>query len=138
MNPIASRTPEGEANHCPVCGASVAIEPSRPPGDASCPSCGVLLWFHPTSAGVSLYETKAVAPLRARVVEAIRKWFGVTREEPAGGLTFDDLGADSLDLVELAIAVEEEFGVTIADKDAESLRTADDLLDLILRKKLER
>jgi hypothetical protein len=42
---IASRTPEGEPNACPICGASVVIEPSLPSGDAPCPCCGVLLWF---------------------------------------------------------------------------------------------
>jgi hypothetical protein len=42
---ISSRTPEGESNRCPVCGNVLAIEPSRPPGDAPCPYCGSLLWF---------------------------------------------------------------------------------------------
>jgi signal recognition particle GTPase len=41
----SSRTPEGEPNHCPVCGKAVRIDPSRPPGDAPCPYCGYLLWF---------------------------------------------------------------------------------------------
>src|SRR2546423_1698186 len=42
---ISSRTPEGEPNHCPVCGSEVRTEPSRPLGDAPCPVCGTLLWF---------------------------------------------------------------------------------------------
>ncbi len=42
---VSSRTPEGAPNHCPVCGNSVRIEPSIPPGDAPCPNCGSLLWF---------------------------------------------------------------------------------------------
>ena len=42
---ISSRTPEGEANRCPLCGLAVRLEPSRPPGDAPCPCCGNLLWF---------------------------------------------------------------------------------------------
>lgn len=42
---VSTRTPEGEPNRCPVCGHAVHIEPSRPPGDAPCPSCGTLLWF---------------------------------------------------------------------------------------------
>lgn len=41
----ASRTPEGEPNTCGFCGSVVTLEPSNPPGDAPCPSCGVLLWF---------------------------------------------------------------------------------------------
>jgi tetratricopeptide (TPR) repeat protein len=43
----SSRTPEGEPNRCPVCGKSLEIDPSRPPGDAPCPHCGTLLWFNP-------------------------------------------------------------------------------------------
>lgn len=42
---ISSRTPEGDPNHCPVCGHYLRLEPSRPPGDAPCPACGCLLWF---------------------------------------------------------------------------------------------
>ena len=39
----------------------------------------------------------------------------------------DDLGADSLDLVELVMAMEEEFGVEISDNDAENIVTVEDL-----------
>lgn len=42
---IASRTPEGVPNRCPVCGNYLKIEPSRPTRDAPCPHCGHLLWF---------------------------------------------------------------------------------------------
>jgi adenylate cyclase len=42
---VSSRTPEGDANRCPICGNTLRLEPSRPPGDAPCPSCGSLLWF---------------------------------------------------------------------------------------------
>jgi anti-anti-sigma factor len=42
---ISSRTPEGQPNHCPVCGEHLKIEPSDPAGDAPCPRCGHLLWF---------------------------------------------------------------------------------------------
>ncbi len=41
----SSRTPEGEPNCCPICGKSLWLEPSDPPGDAPCPFCGCLLWF---------------------------------------------------------------------------------------------
>ncbi|TWU28773.1 STAS domain-containing protein [Novipirellula artificiosorum] len=42
---ISSRTPEGEPSCCSVCGAVICMDPSRPAGDAPCPSCGHLLWF---------------------------------------------------------------------------------------------
>ncbi len=41
---ISSRTPEGEPFRCPTCGLVDRLEPSRPPGDVPCPSCGRLLW----------------------------------------------------------------------------------------------
>jgi anti-sigma B factor antagonist len=42
---VSSRTPEGQPNHCPVCGSQLRIEPSDPAGDAPCPRCGHLVWF---------------------------------------------------------------------------------------------
>ena len=42
---ISSRTPEGQPNHCPMCGSYLTIEPSNPAGEAPCPQCGNLLWF---------------------------------------------------------------------------------------------
>ncbi len=44
---IASRTPEGTPNRCPVCGNDLKVEPSQPTRDAPCPHCGHLLWFAP-------------------------------------------------------------------------------------------
>ena len=55
----SSRTPEGEPNRCPVCGHIVRIEPSRPPGDATCPYCGCLLWF---SGGANLQSLDFIPP----------------------------------------------------------------------------
>ena len=43
----------------------------------------------------------------------------------------DDLGADSLDLVDLVMSVEEEFGVKVADEDLENIQTVGDLVDYI-------
>lgn len=46
----------------------------------------------------------------------------------------DDLGADSLDTVELVMALEEEFGTEIADEEAEQLTTVQKTVDFILSK----
>ncbi len=46
----------------------------------------------------------------------------------------DDLGADSLDTVELVMALEEEFGTEIADEEAEQLTTVQKTVDFILKK----
>ena len=45
----------------------------------------------------------------------------------------DDLGADSLDQVELIMAMEEEFDISIPDEDAETIRTVKDAIDYILK-----
>jgi acyl carrier protein len=57
---------------------------------------------------------------------------GVDKAEVTPDAVFiDDLGADSLDLVELIMAMEEEFGFEIADEDAEKLRTVGDVINFI-------
>jgi acyl carrier protein len=81
MAQIASRTPEGASNCCPVCHSRVCIEPSRPAGNAPCPNCGVLLWFLPTSEGLSLYETEAEASIRERITDMIYDVLAVNKEQ---------------------------------------------------------
>ncbi len=44
----------------------------------------------------------------------------------------DDLGADSLDIVDLVMSVEEEFGVKIADEELENMKTVGDMVDYIV------
>lgn len=44
---------------------------------------------------------------------------------------FDDLGADSLDIVELVMALEDSFGISIPDEDAESIKTVGDAVEYI-------
>lgn len=46
----------------------------------------------------------------------------------------EDLGCDSLDVIELTMAVEEEFGIWIDDEEGEALRTVQDVVDLAERK----
>lgn len=48
---------------------------------------------------------------------------------------YDDLRADSLDIVEIIMAIEEEFGIWTDDKEVEKVRTVGDLLKLINKKK---
>jgi acyl carrier protein len=57
---------------------------------------------------------------------------GVSAEEVTLEASFiDDLGADSLDLVELIMAMEEEFGLEISDEDAEKIQTVQDVVNYI-------
>jgi len=52
-------------------------------------------------------------------------------EIPLDGSFIEDLGADSLDVVELVMAMEEEFDVEIPDEDAEKIKTVKDAIDYI-------
>lgn len=134
---ISSRTPEGVPNHCPICNTSIWIEPSHPPGDAPCPNCGTLLWFFQTSAGMRFYESKTVAPIRGKILQTICENLGVNKEQVSPTTSFlEDVGADSLDTVELMMELEEEFGVTIAAEDAEKIKTVGDAIDYLAKRNL--
>jgi acyl carrier protein len=66
------------------------------------------------------------------VIDIIVDKLGVERSEVTPEAVFvDDLGADSLDLVELIMAMEEEFGMEIADEEAEKLRTVQDVITFV-------
>jgi acyl carrier protein len=74
-------------------------------------------------------------PTEARVREIIVNELGVESDKVTDDASFvEDLGADSLDTVELVMAFEEEFGVDIPDEDAEQMRTVGDAI-AYLRKK---
>ncbi|MBI4544348.1 MAG: acyl carrier protein [Gemmatimonadetes bacterium] len=65
----------------------------------------------------------------ARVKEIIVNELGVEPEKVTPEASFvEDLGADSLDTVELVMAFEEEFGIEIPDEDAEQLQTVGDAI----------
>ena len=68
----------------------------------------------------------------AKVKEIIINELGVDPEKVTPEASFvDDLGADSLDTVELVMAFEEEFAIDIPDEDAEQMRTVGDAISYI-------
>ena len=68
----------------------------------------------------------------AKVKEIVINELGVDPEKVTHEASFvEDLGADSLDTVELVMAFEEEFGVDIPDEDAEKMRTVGDAITYI-------
>jgi len=70
-----------------------------------------------------------------RVKDLIAESLGVNPTEVVSGASFiDDLGADSLDIVELVMAIEKEFGIEIPDEDAEKIATVQDAVDYIQNK----
>ena len=73
-----------------------------------------------------------MADIEAKVKEIIINELGVDAEKVTPEASFvEDLGADSLDTVELVMAFEEEFGMEIPDEEAEKLRTVGDAISYI-------
>lgn len=74
----------------------------------------------------------ANAEIERRVKDLIAESLGVNPAEVTAEKSFiDDLGADSLDIVELVMAIEKEFGIEIPDEDAEKIGTVQDAIDYI-------
>ena len=75
--------------------------------------------------------------LEVRVTDLIVEQLGVSREEVVTTASFvDDLGADSLDIVELVMSMEESFDIEIPDDDAEKMQTIGDAVSY-LKERLE-
>ncbi|HUI85396.1 MAG TPA: acyl carrier protein [Candidatus Binatia bacterium] len=73
-----------------------------------------------------------MASVEERVKQIIVEQLGVDEGEVTPNAAFvDDLGADSLDTVELVMAFEEAFEIEIPDEDAEKIRTVKDAIDYI-------
>ncbi len=71
--------------------------------------------------------------IEERVKKIVCEQLGVKEEEVKTSSSFvDDLGADSLDTVELVMALEEEFETEIPDEDAEKLTTVQEAIDYIV------
>ena len=67
-----------------------------------------------------------------RIVEIIREQLGLSDMEITEETSFkDDMGADSLDLYELVLAFEEEYGVELPVEDLESVNTVGDIIEFI-------
>ena len=70
--------------------------------------------------------------IQDKVTDIIVEQLGVNPEQVTLNASFiEDLGADSLDTVELVMAFEEEFSVEVPDEDAEKLQTVKDVVDYI-------
>ncbi|HPJ97640.1 MAG TPA: acyl carrier protein [Syntrophales bacterium] len=73
--------------------------------------------------------------LEEKVIDLIVEQLDVTREECVPEASFiDDLGADSLDLVELIMEMEETFNIQVADEELEKIRTVQDVVDFLRNK----
>lgn len=71
-----------------------------------------------------------------RVKRIIVEQLGVSEDEVTPEASFiEDLGADSLDIVELVMALEEEYDMEISDEDAEKIQTVNDVISYVKERK---
>lgn len=83
-------------------------------------------------AGPELYEEFSMSDVADRVRKIVVEHLGVEADKVVEGASFiDDLGADSLDTVELVMAFEEEFGIEIPDDAAETIQSFGDAVKFI-------
>ena len=69
--------------------------------------------------------------IMSRVRDIIVDQFSIDPDSITSDMRIEDIGADSLDLVEMVMTVEEEFGIEIQDEDIETLTTIGDLVEYI-------
>lgn len=69
-----------------------------------------------------------------KIKAIVAEQLGVDEADLTLETSFDDLNADSLDVVELIMALEEEFDIEIPDEDAEKIKTVGDAVDYIKEK----
>ena len=73
-----------------------------------------------------------MSTIEKRVKEIVAEQLGVDESQVTNEASFmDDLGADSLDTVELVMALEEEFDIEISDENAEKIQTVQDAVDYL-------
>ncbi len=73
-----------------------------------------------------------MASIEEKVKQIVAEQLGVEEDQVTGDAAFmDDLGADSLDTVELVMALEEEFDIEISDEDAGKIATVQDAINYI-------
>jgi acyl carrier protein len=77
-------------------------------------------------------DLKQMSSVEQQVKAIVAEQLGVKQEQVTSDASFvDDLGADSLDTVELVMALEEEFEIEIPDEDAEKITTVQQAIDYI-------
>lgn len=74
-----------------------------------------------------------MATEETRVIEIVAEQLGVEQEKITRDTSFVDLGADSLDLVEVVMELEEEFDIDIPDDAADKIQTVGEAIDFIMK-----
>src|SRR5213596_2092335 len=97
-------------------------------------------WPHPLRRiSPRFWEESVVPSVEERVIEIVCENLGVNKEQVTRQTSFqEDVGADSLDIVELVMELEEEFEITIPDEEAEKIKTVGQAIDYIEAKLKEK
>jgi len=83
--------------------------------------------------------SSASGSVEERVIDIVCENLGVGKEQVNRSTSFiDDIGADSLDIVELVMELEEEFEITIPDDQAEQIKTVGEAIDYIEREQAKK
>jgi acyl carrier protein len=69
-----------------------------------------------------------------KVQAIIADKLGVDVEEVVAGATFEALGADSLDMVEVTMELEQEFSISVSDEEAGAVKSVQDVFDIVAAK----
>ena len=97
-----------------------------------CPDCLAAAGRNSRAINTNQTDFMAEKSIEEKVKDIIVEQLGVNPEQVTSQASFiEDLGADSLDIVELVMALEEEFGVEVPDEDAEKLQTVGDVIKYI-------
>jgi acyl carrier protein len=142
MSSEPAPTPATAPGTCPACSAPVAVEPASLTGETSCPACRQPLAYVNLRPQPHWYRAERLPEERRKKVEralaVIHERLGLAAPGTAvDDASFQDLGADSLDLVEVVMELEEVSGVTIPDEDADKLRTIGAVVDYLVEKMKE-
>src|SRR6476660_3264291 len=97
-----------------------------------CSGCPASAGFKCRATNINRTNFMAEKSIEEKVKDIIVEQLGVNPEQVTPQASFiEDLGADSLDIVELVMAFEEEFSVEVPDEDAEKLQTVGDVIKYI-------
>jgi len=113
---VSSRTPEGRPNRCPICKATVYLEPSQPLGDAPCPACGSLLFYVVSDKDSRLYDARSVSAEQRAVLQA-------------------GLGDRRIDLTDLIEALSNSHGMEQVD--LSGMEISPDVIKMVSRSQAE-
>ncbi|ODQ51367.1 acyl carrier protein [Saitoella complicata NRRL Y-17804] len=83
------------------------------------------------AAAQRFYSSLGEANIESRVLDCIKSFDKINQDKISNTASFEDLGLDSLDVVEVVLAIEEEFSVEIPDKVADGMKTVKDAIDYL-------